>query len=231
VLEDAVLGNARKKTNKPLVPKGVSAAKSLANNWLEYSFGWKPLIQDIYQAVDLLQNPIKSIRPTGKASASHIAIVETGSKASGFYSGQNVQGVRYAKQGCVVTIDNPNLYLANNLGLVNPLTVAWELVPFSFVVDWFVNVGEFLNSGTDLLGLTVTQPYAVYGIKAIGQDDRRNPFWTPNTVNIRAWNLMFMARASGLIGPTLHVRPARLWGWQRCANAAAVLTQFLGKGK
>lgn len=31
-------------------------------------------------------------------------------------------------------------------GLTNPLLTAWELVPFSFVADWFVNVGDTIAS-------------------------------------------------------------------------------------
>jgi hypothetical protein len=31
------------------------------------------------------------------------------------------------------------------LGLTNPLNVAWELVPFSFVVDWFIPIGSFFD--------------------------------------------------------------------------------------
>jgi len=32
------------------------------------------------------------------------------------------------------------------LGLSRPLTSAWELVPYSFVIDWFVGVGDWLDA-------------------------------------------------------------------------------------
>lgn len=35
---------------------------------------------------------------------------------------------------------------AANTGIINPLAVAWEVIPYSFVVDWFLPVGNFLNS-------------------------------------------------------------------------------------
>lgn len=214
--------------NLAIVPKGVSAKKSLASNWLEYSFGWKPLIEDIYNAADHLQNPIKSIRPTGSYKNTHTAKSVSGSVPSGFWAILSVQGVRYAKCGCEVTVNNPNLYLLNKLGLANPAAVAWELIPFSFAVDWFVTVGEFLNSGTDFLGLTVTNPWSLWGFKGMAQDYRGNPFWTPPS-GVHNWNAAHFERKPSITGPTLYVRPARLWGWQRVANAASVLIQVMSK--
>jgi len=29
---------------------------------------------------------------------------------------------------------------------VNPILTAWEIIPYSFVIDWFVNVGTYLES-------------------------------------------------------------------------------------
>jgi uncharacterized protein YjeT (DUF2065 family) len=40
-------------------------------------------------------------------------------------------------------------YLADQIS-VNPFRTAWELIPFSFVVDWFFNVGDLITSSTSL---------------------------------------------------------------------------------
>jgi hypothetical protein len=37
------------------------------------------------------------------------------------------------------------LATASEIGLTNPAEVAWELVPFSFVVDWAIPIGTFLG--------------------------------------------------------------------------------------
>lgn len=39
--------------------------------------------------------------------------------------------------------------LANRLGLTRPLDSAWDLVPFSFVIDYFARVGDFISGLSD----------------------------------------------------------------------------------
>lgn len=39
-----------------------------------------------------------------------------------------------------------SLDMPARFGLVNPLEVAWELLPFSFVADWFLPIGGYLNA-------------------------------------------------------------------------------------
>lgn len=222
------IGLVDRKGNLAFKPKSFKdPLRVLADNWLEYSFGWKPLVEDIYSAVNHFQNPVKSIRPRGSTKDSRVMIqTNTGTPTLGNLVQSN--GLIFAKQGCEVTVDNPNLYLANKLGLVNPATVVWELIPFSFVVDWFANVGEFLSSGTDFYGLTVTRPWSLWGVKVNILDRNSNPFWV-SKVNIRTWNAAVFGRNDRLIGPSLRVRPWRLWGWQRGFNAASVLLQLLTK--
>lgn len=218
-------------TDRVITPGIMSSARKTSDVWLEFSFGWKPLIQDIYSAVDHLQNPIKSIRPKGTAWMPHSGKTEQGSQKDWYNQGwtmQSILGRKFSKQGCTVTISNPNQYLANRLGLVNPAEVAWELIPFSFVVDWFVNVGEFLSQGTDFLGLEVTNPWSVYGTTGYGLKAYYNRYsWSQQ--NMSRYRCAHMTRTNSLTGVSLKVRPLRLWGWQRCANAAAVLNQVLMK--
>lgn len=47
---------------------------------------------------------------------------------------------------------SPSLSTAQQLGLTNPAQLAWELVPFSFVVDWFIPVGDFFAQLDATLG-------------------------------------------------------------------------------
>jgi len=146
-------GLARSLNVKALKPSKLP--KSGANLWLEYHFGWEPLIKDIYAAVDTLQQPVKNkpIRGVGKTKS-------TNNFSQTFVGNRRIVSVQkleiFARCGCSLVITNPALWLANQMGLINPLTVAWELVPYSFVVDWFVPVGTFLNSYTEWFGSSLS---------------------------------------------------------------------------
>jgi hypothetical protein len=41
----------------------------------------------------------------------------------------------------------------NIWGLTQPVEAIWELIPFSFIIDWFFNVGETLASFTPNYGI------------------------------------------------------------------------------
>lgn len=128
-----------------------SKAKKASEIWLEYHFGWEPLYQDIYDCCHRLGEAL----PWGIVSASStedtsIIWNRVGPNLIGKCSGEGrcivrLSGVYYA--------DNPGLYLLNSLGVINPLSVAWELVPFSFAVDWFIPVGQYLQGLTDFVGV------------------------------------------------------------------------------
>lgn len=133
-----------------------SDAKSASNNWLEFHFGWSPLINDIHSSIKFLQEPIKSVSVVGRR-----ALRDTSSST---YTGTyySIRGKHVFKVSAHVQADiritNPNLWLADRLGLINPLGLAWELIPFSFVIDWFVPVSDFLGQWTEFAGIEFINP-------------------------------------------------------------------------
>jgi hypothetical protein len=199
-----------------------------ANYWLAWSFGIKPLMDDIYAGIDILQNPIKAVNVTARKSYEGGATYHTGNAS--IYTDDTWHGQNFCRMGVQVTVSNPNLYLAKNLGLTNPLGLVWELIPFSFVVDWFVTVGQFFENGTAWQGLTVTKPWTTYGRKGSGTKTRYNVFDDPSVrLRIAIANFAFVERRLSIVESAIVVRPWKLWGWQRCANAAAVASQLLLK--
>jgi hypothetical protein len=55
-----------------------------------------------------------------------------------------------------MSLDEYDLTLADQLGLdfKSLVTLPWELIPYSFVVDWFLNIGDFIGSLTPSPGYT-----------------------------------------------------------------------------
>lgn len=132
-------------------PGKVSKKHYASAHWLELHFGWTPLLGDISDAVDVLTSPNFGSRKI-VASASSVFTKNHSEGAWGANSKSSGRfGVRFEGD---VRISNPNAFLASQLGLVNPAAIAWELVPFSFVVDWFSNVGQILDSYSDFVGVT-----------------------------------------------------------------------------
>ena len=68
------------------------------------------------------------------------------------------------RQGAMVVVNNPNLFLANKLGM-SPLAVAWDLIPWSFVVGMFFNQGQLLRNLTAYAGVTVDNASYVTSVK------------------------------------------------------------------
>lgn len=135
--------------------------------WLEYWLGWAPMIGDIYTSIDVLQRPFPSDMIQVRASGTRN--FATGDTSKTWYN--QVPGYVTLKRNyhegvtrCDVTlygkveVVNSNLFLASQLGLTNPALTAWDLVPFSFVVNWFTPVSAFL-AGMDLApGIRIVDP-------------------------------------------------------------------------
>lgn len=131
--------------------------KDSGGMWLEYHLGWKPLIGDIHSALDVLQRGFPPFRVTGRARG-YKSKVAANTSTRYWFQEQNLR----VQLKATVNVSDPNLWQANQLGLINPAVVLWELVPFSFIVDWFLPVGDFLSQYTDFVGLTLSDRQTTY---------------------------------------------------------------------
>jgi hypothetical protein len=121
--------------------------------WLEYQYGWKPLIQDVMGSVDALQelvDPTRWIQSVKKGAHFESDHFEAFTAYEGGMSfGMDFKG--HKETGGFMRFDfEPSApffqHLQSNTGIANPLLLAWELLPFSFVFDWGVQVGDWLSS-------------------------------------------------------------------------------------
>lgn len=116
--------------------------------WLEYQYAWKPLLGDIYDAYNSLQKAFDQ-----KGQILHVVRVVTDTAKP---TRANVSGSSTRKHRCHIwcRVDQAGLHAATQLGLTNPLAIAWELMPYSFVVDWMLPIGNVLSACTAPMGLT-----------------------------------------------------------------------------
>lgn len=136
--------------------------------WLSYRYGWIPLISDVGAAAEAAASTLVDRPPTlfikkrGRRSESVTRSIGEGS-VLGVRSGFPSRLI--AEKEFTVCTDSaawllvearaPALMTLEQFGLANPALVAWELLPFSFVADWFVGIGDYLAAQTATLGVTV----------------------------------------------------------------------------
>lgn len=145
---------SRGQTRKAMDELGISSRRgqprggNVPNKWLELQYGWNPLLSDVYGACDGLANRNRDDwRVTAKATASATRVYTKGVDKTSPYGRSVVTTVkRSAFARLDVVPSNEVLISLSSLGVLNPLTLAWELLPYSFVVDWFLPVGNWLDS-------------------------------------------------------------------------------------
>lgn len=123
-----------------------SRAKSAAGVWLEYHYGWRPLLDDVYGATEVFREPRqpKLIRFSGRSSKSTKDSSRGVWTSSPFYNIRTIESNFRSQAEAVCHLRD--ITALQRLQLDNPLSVAWELVPFSFIADWFLPIGTYINS-------------------------------------------------------------------------------------
>lgn len=216
------LGDAARILRTP-EPKVRHPIKESGNQWLEYHLGIAPLVQDVYNAIDILQNPLKNHKLRVRVTAGEGVTLSRTTSSQPWAVGLREEKLEWLKvqYEAEVAVSNPNLYLANTLGVVNPAVFAWQMIPLSFVLDWFVNVEQFLGTATDLFGLTIQRSSTAFMYRSSYYE-----LW-----NTYGWELKFelfgMNRGPGITVPGLGLRPARALSWQRGLTAVALLVPAL----
>jgi len=151
----------------PRAPK----KRSLVNDWLALRYGWRPLLHDIYNLSEAVKN--LDVPRTARFKASYaLPIASPG--PWGFHchgKGENRRSiVCYAKEKA--------FHLDEYLGLTDPLSIGWELIPFSFVVDWCSPIGSYLgfrSMAARTEGTYVRSNFSHYQFRVIDSEQRDPP--------------------------------------------------------
>lgn len=126
--------------------------KQLHDMWLEGRYGWRILMYDIRDIDEVLTN-IHVERNRYKQS---VGLSGSETKVSldelSWDSGKSrlwlsyTDTVAWSIRGSVVADIRAPIKVT-----VNPITTAWELITFSFVIDWIIDVGQWLEAMSFLL--------------------------------------------------------------------------------
>lgn len=229
--------------------KGFKAQpKHLANLYLEYSWGWRPMVQDIQDCLATLVDPVVPIyvrsANTGQIELGDPPIVYTGFAFGpppdyvGYWYRQEWKttwtGPYKVATGASIEVSNPNVALANRLGVLNIPQIIWQVQPFSFIVDKYLNIGQMIGSLTDTYGFTLSDTWTSRRVSAVVKleyaeyrDYGSGAELTAQSsavVNATAKN-----RVGGLLGPTLALRNPSIGSLSEAASYIALLYQILSK--
>lgn len=132
---------------------GATSHKKVPQHWLEAQYAWKPLLSDVKGSIDALnQLPPHHWITTAKGTARQFDNLDLFLEQT--FMNRRAKGKRLS--GAFVRLDykpgNTFLSSLSQVGMTNPFEVVWEKVPFSFVVDWFLPVGDWFSAMDATLG-------------------------------------------------------------------------------
>lgn len=207
-------------------------AKSFADNFLEVHFGIEPLRADIEDGIEMLDQPLwknnakrvtvrKSYRETPPLPPS-LALYSLGQTRHWSRTGFTLSGS--------FAIEDNNIGLWKRLGFANPEVVLWNTLPFSFVVDWFVNVEQWLSARTDFQNIAISDASTTYFADIVTTRYLCQLLnGVPKVAAYGQDRSIFVRRTLGIAKPKLVVKPLKGLSVTRGLTAVALLTQFLRK--
>lgn len=120
--------------------------------WLEGRYGWRTLAYDVRDIHDAAMNwdakrklftERSGLGASLSSPSEHISTFTWGTSTHRLYRSYSHE---FSIRGSVAGLFSPARLR------VNPVNTAWELVPFSFVIDWVYDVGTALDAAAFLMG-------------------------------------------------------------------------------
>jgi len=137
---------------------GKQAVKAVSQAWLTYRYGVRPIVFDVRNLIEAATSkPNLRFTAIGKSYASS-SYNESQVNTTAFGS-MDVQ-IDLARKvrddyvcGIVCEIPNPFFGYVNHWGIDDIASTVWELVPYSFVIDWFSGIGRLISSIDSKIGV------------------------------------------------------------------------------
>lgn len=112
----------------------------VSGRFLEMRYAWTPAIQDVFSAAEAFE-------ALSNGPRQQVFKVSRKRKSSVFNTGLGfgrIEGTEVVKRTYTYEAYE-ELGAFRQMGLGNPASILWERIPYSFVVDWFIPIGTYLE--------------------------------------------------------------------------------------
>lgn len=210
----------------------VHSRKNISGQWLELSYGWLPLLSDMedggaYLGQNLTTQDYGNNKVVGRRQFS---VVEHRVPDAYGYT-WTTRETTFRLQYIIYSVRKSPIWMPS---VATVASVVWEKLPYSFVADWVIPIGSYIEAmrtATDLKGKVVRslKTSMVWSGPSFGSKVRFYGFWTPfGPVKDQ---MTFTRTVSEELNPPLpyagiDLSPTSVFkSWNRAANAVALLAQ------
>lgn len=161
--------------------------------WMQYRYGIMPNVYAIHDGLEYLKSEVVRYQTVRQGAETELEIPPL----DGWEASEIVT--------CKLRAFIKNRFAIENLAKsaaflrTDLLSTAWELIPLSFVVDWALNVGDFLSSLSAPTGSIQEAAQFSWHIDKASVE-LRNPAWRLGTIEVN-----FGAYRSDIIQPSDHI--------------------------
>lgn len=218
-----------------------SAGLSAANAWVAYRYGLKPVISS---AIDVVTALKRNTRPQRVTTRAQDAISANSASNVVMTAGVDVRTFRIQKteshQIRAMSIDTVVQDVFHDLGFDRKslLTLPWNSIPYSFVVDWLLNVSDYIGAiGQAFLPSSLGQCYVHHIVQTENRTSLSHVSTNPAVLAIVSPTMVWAqtvyeskARVPGLPSPGLVVKSDfKLDDVTRISDAIALVAQQVAR--
>lgn len=200
---------------------GLKSIPDLAGHYLSWIWGFKPFLDGVVNGMDALNNALN----TPDAFTLRGLATTNDGPLPGTYPNWTVNGtlLRGASTHLSFKLDDVVAAALNRVGLGSWAGLAWELIPASFIVNWFISIGDFINQLSFGAGLTYSHGHTTTFVRGTLGAESLQTFGTnwrdpyPCVWSLER-NLMERKVLPSLPKPTIHMK------WSLDSNKLTGLT-------
>lgn len=128
----------------------VAGTSKWPSSWLAVQYGVKPFVSDVQAAAEFanklaqVRPPVVTVKGAAKLKYTNQFNADPGTGGFMMKCSDEIDYSAFVRLDYVQS--SPLESSLSSLGITNPFLVAWELLPYSFVADWFIQIGDYIST-------------------------------------------------------------------------------------